>query len=167
MIIGKEIGCKLLVKELGFDKKFILVYVFVNMQENYFFVCFVGVVIGLKFYKIKEGDCVGEFVFGFMGQFEGNNVDGEVKDGSVLYLFGYVNDVIVSIFQVDEMVLFVCIVYDVYVKYDEDVVMFYVFIVNDLLNVGLQFVDEVKVEIKVLFMFVKILMFFVLVGKIK
>lgn len=150
MTIGKEIGRKLSVKELGFDKKSILAHVLANTQENHFLARFVGVVTGLKPYKIKEGDRAGELAFGLMGQFEGNNADGEAKDGSVLYLPGYVNDAIVSIFQADETVSSVRIAYDVYAKYDEDAATSYVFTVNDLLNVGSQSVDEVKAEIKAL-----------------
>lgn len=150
MTIGKEIGRKLSVKELGFDKGSILKIVLANDSENHFLARFVGVVTGLKPYKIKEGERAGELAFGLMGQFEGSNADGESKDGSVLYLPGYVNDAIVSIFQADESVTSVRIAYDVYAKFDEDAATSYVFTVNDLLNVGSQSVDEVKAEIKAL-----------------
>lgn len=148
--IGKEIGRKLSVKELGFDKGSILALVIANQTENHFLARFVGVVTGLKPYKIKEGERAGEMAFGLLGQFEGSNSDGESKDGSTLYLPGYVNDGIVAIFQADETVSAVQIAYDVYAKFDADAATSYVFTVNDLLNTGSQSVAEVKESIKAL-----------------
>jgi hypothetical protein len=150
MTIGKEIGRKLSVKELGWDKAAILKTVLSNQEEKHHLARFVGVVTGLKPYKIKEGDKAGEVAFGLMGQFEGSNADGESKEGSTLYLPGYVNDAIVSIFSADSDVTSVKIAFDVYASYDADAATSYVFTVNDLLNQGSQSVDEVKEAIKAL-----------------
>ena len=150
MAIGKEIGRKLSVRELGFDKGRILESVMANREENHFLARFVGVVTGIKPYKIKEGERAGEIAFGLMGQFEGQNSDGEAKDGSVLYLPGYVNDMVVSMFQSSEDIVSVRIAFDVYAKFDADAATSYVFTVNDLLNEGSQSVDEVKEAVKAL-----------------
>lgn len=150
MTIGKEIGRKLSVRELGWDKASILEKVIANREAPHFLARFVGVVTGVKPYKIKEGDRAGEVAFGLMGNFEGSNADGESKDGSVLYLPGYVNDMIVGIMQSADEIISVRIAFDVYAKYDADAATSYVFTVNDLLNEGSQTVDEVKEAIKAL-----------------
>lgn len=146
--IGREIGRKLSVGELGFDKGTILETVLANREEKHFLARFAGVVTGLKPYKIREGELAGETAFGLMGQFEATRNDGTTQDGSVLYLPGYVNDAIVAIFQSDDSVATIKIAMDVYASYDADAATSYVFTVNDLLNTGSEAVAEVNAEIK-------------------
>lgn len=147
MTIGKQIGRKLSVREMGYDKASILALVISNQTEPHFLARFVGVVTGLKPYKIKEGEDAGKVAFGLMGQFEGSNADGETKDGSVLYLPSYVNDMIVAAFQADESISNIRIAFDVYAQFDADAATSYVFTVNDLINAGSTSVAEVKAEI--------------------
>lgn len=146
--IGREIGRKLSVKELGYDKATILETVLADREANHFLGRFVGSVTGLKPYKVKEGDRAGETAYGLQGMFEATGGNGNTKDGSVLYLPGYVNDAIVSIFAADEDVSSVKIAFDVYARYDADAATSYVFTVHDLLNTGSESVDEVKEAIK-------------------
>jgi hypothetical protein len=150
MAIGTEVGRRLSVKELGFDKASILKLVLANELEQHFLARFVGQATGIRPYKIKEGDRAGEIAFGLLGMFEGTNSDGEVKGGSVLYLPGYVNDMIVAVLQSSEDVASVRIAFDVYAKYDADAATSYVFTANDLLNTGSVSVDEIKESIKAL-----------------
>jgi hypothetical protein len=148
--IGREIGRKLSVAEMGWDKPSIQALVIAQQNANHFLARFVGVVTGLKPYKIKEGDRAGDTAYGLQGQFQATGADGSVRDGSVLYLPGYVNDAIVSIFAADDSVSSVRVAFDVYAHYDVDAATSYVFTVNDLLNTGSQSVDEVKAEIQAL-----------------
>lgn len=148
--IGREIGRKLSVKEMGFDKATILKAVLADENAKHFLARFVGVVTGVRPYKIKEGDNAGQIAYGLQGQFEGSDINGETKDGSVLYLPGYVNDAITSIFAADPEVSAVRIAFDVYAAFDADAATSYVFTVHDLLNTGSQTVDEVKAEIMAL-----------------
>lgn len=148
--IGKEVGRRLSVKELGFTKAAILALVLSNVEEKHFLARFVGVATGVRPYKIKEGERAGELAFGLLGQFEGTNADGESKDGSTCYLPGYFNDMIVSIFQSSDDVSAVKIACDVYAQFDDKAATSYVFTVNDLLNEGSQSVDEVKATISAL-----------------
>ena len=148
--IGREIGRKLSVSEMGWSKPEVQKLVLADQNSNHFLARFVGTVTGLKPYKIKDGDRAGETAYGLQGQFEATHADGSTKDGSVLYLPGYVNDAIVSIFAADESVSAVRVAMDVYAHYDETSATSYVFTVNDLLNTGSTTVDEVKAEIKAL-----------------
>ncbi len=149
--IGKEVGRKLSVKEMGFDKPTIQKLCIGDQETKHFLARFVGVVTGLKPYKTKaEGDRESEVKFGLMGQFEGTNIDGETREGSVLYLPGYVNDAIVSAFSADESISAINVAYDVYAQYDEDAATSYIFTVNDLLNTGNESVAAVKDVIKAL-----------------
>lgn len=148
MSIGKEIGRKLSVGELGFSKPVVQALVIADQQNKHFLARFVGSVTGLKPYKIKDGERAGETAFGLMGQFEASLSDGTVRDGSVLYLPGYVNDAIVAVFQADDSISSIKIAYDVYAAYDESAATSYVFSVHDLLNQGSESVDEVKASIK-------------------
>lgn len=147
--IGKEIGRKLSVRELGWDKATILKAVLSDQESKHFLGRFIGAVTGLKPYKIKEGERAGETAYGLMGQFNGQGNDKNV-DGSVLYLPGYVNDAIVAVFAADDEITSVKIAFDVYAHYDDSSATSYVFTVNDLLNTGSQTVDEVAQEIKAL-----------------
>jgi hypothetical protein len=151
MTIGKTIGRKISVAEMGWNKPAIQKAVLTDQENAIFLARFVGVVTGLKPYRTKaEGDKPSEVAFGLMGQFEGQNADGETKDGSVLYLPGYVNDMIVAAFNADDTITSIRVAFDVYASYDETSATSYVFTVNDLLNVGSKSVDEVKAEIKAL-----------------
>ena len=148
--IGREIGRKLSVKEMGFDKGSILELVIADKTANHHLARFMGVVTGLKPYKIKEGERAGELAYGLQGQFKGISKSGEEKDGSVLYLPGYVNDAIVSIFAADDSVQSVKIAFDVYAHFDAEAATSYVFTCNDLLNTGSESVAEVMDEVKAL-----------------
>lgn len=146
--IGREIGRKLSVAELGYDKEAIQKLVLANTGEKHFLARFVGTVTGLKPYKIKDGDRAGEIAFGLQGMFEGTGANGEIKDGSVCYLPGYVNDAIVAAFSAsgdDDITVRLAI--DVYAKYDKTSATSYTFTCNDLLNTGSESVDEVKAAI--------------------
>lgn len=150
MSIGKEIGRKLSVAALGWDKEEILKLVLSNTEEKHHLARFVGSVNGLKPYKIREGERAGEAAYGLLGAFEGTSSTGEVLDGSVLYLPGYVNDAIVAVFSASDDIASIKIAMDVYASYDKTAATSYVFSVHDLLNVSNQSVDEVKAEIKAL-----------------
>lgn len=150
MTIGREISRKLSLRELGFDKGRILETVMGNRNEQHFLARFIGVANGVKPYKIKEGDRAGEVAFGLMGEFEGSDSDGVTANGAVLYLPGYVSDMITSILQSSEDISGVRIAFDVYARFDEKAATSYVFVVNDLLNTQQAGVEEVKAELKAL-----------------
>lgn len=150
MTIGKELGRKLSVKDLGYDKASILKMVLANEAEKHHLVRFVGVVTGVRPYKIKDGERAGEIGYGLFGQFEGVSADGVTKEGSTLYLPGYVNDAIVATFQADDTINSIRIAYDVYAAYDADAATSYVFTVHDLLNTGSKTVDDIKETIAAL-----------------
>lgn len=149
--IGSEVGRKLSVKELGWDKPTILQTVLANQESNHPLARFMGIATGLKPYKIKEGENAGQVGYGLLGQFEGENlITGESKQGSVLYLPGYINDMVVAALSSGEDVASVRIAFDIYAKYDADAATSYVFTGNDLLNTRLAGVDEVKAAIQAL-----------------
>jgi hypothetical protein len=145
--IGQEVGRKLSPKDMGFDKETILKMVLEDTAAKHFIARFGGTVTGLKPYKIKEGDRTGETAYGLQGQFVGITADKEMA-GTVLYLPGYVNDAIVSIFAADDTISAVKIGYDVYAYYDKDAATSYVFIVHDLLNQSKETVAEIKAELQ-------------------
>lgn len=149
--IGSEVGRKISVKELGWDKASILQTVLANTDEKHPLARFMGVASGVKPYKIKEGERAGEVAYGLMGQFEGENlITGEALQGSVLYLPGYVNDMVVAALTSSDDVASVRIAFDIYAAYDKDTATSYVFTANDLLNTRLTGVDEVKEALKAL-----------------
>lgn len=144
--IGSELGRKLSVKELGFDKETVLKLVLSDTSKKHFLVRFVGVATGLKPYKIKEGENAGQTAYGLMGTFEGDT--GEVaKAGTVLYLPGYAQDMVANALSIGEDVQ-VRIAFDVYAKYDKDAATSYVFTVHDLLNNKDANVEAVKEQVK-------------------
>lgn len=150
--IGQEVGRKLSIKELGWDKASILQTVLAAQNDKHFLGRFVGTVTGLKPYRkqdVKDGESpVG---YGLQGDFEGiSGKTGETVKGIVCYLPGYINDAITSIFAADAAVESVKIAYDVYAYYDDSAATSYVFSVHDLLNVGSESVAEVKEAIKAL-----------------
>ena len=146
--IGREIGRKLSVAEMGWDKEAILTAVMSDKNANHFLARFVGVVTGLKPYKIKDGERAGETAYGLQGTFEGTSANGDTSSGSVLYLPGYVNDAIVSLFAANDDIASIRIAFDVYAHFDSTAATSYMFTVNDLLNTGSESVEEVKAEIK-------------------
>mgnify|MGYP001459948682 CR=1 FL=1 len=150
--IGSEIGRKLSVGEMGFDKLTIQGLVASNREADHFLARFVGVVTSLKPYKIREGERAGEVAYGLMGQFEGTANDGTVLKGSVLYLPGYANDMVIAAMQSGgaEDVVSVRIGFDVYARFDADAATSYVFTVRDLLNTQQTGVEEVKAQIQAL-----------------
>jgi len=147
---GQEVGRKLSIRELGFDKETLLKTVMTDTGANHFLGRFMGVATGIKPYKIKEGERAGETAFGIMGEFEAVNSDGESKTGTLLYLPGYVNDAVVNAFSVSDDVQAIRLAYDVYARYDAKAITSYVFTVRDLLNNGSAGVEEVKTQIQAL-----------------
>lgn len=150
-MVGKAIGRKLSVNEFGFDKPTLQKLVLGDQEAQHFLARFVGVVTGLKPYKTKgDENRPPETAFGLMGSFEGTSVNGEVKEGAVLYLPSYVNDMVVAMLQADESIASIRIAFDVYASYEEKSATSYTFTVNDLLNDGSQSVEEVKSAITAL-----------------
>lgn len=147
--IGQEVGRKLSVGDMGWDKEALLKAVLADTASDHFLARFVGVATGAKPYKIKEGERAGETAFGIQGQFEGTNSDGETKSGTVLYLPGYITDAVLSNFA-DDTVAGVRIAYDIYARYDKKSVTSYVFTGRDLINSTSQGVEEVKAQIQAL-----------------
>ncbi len=146
MGIGKEIGKKLSVAELGYSKAVILALVIANQTQPHFLARFMGTARGIRPYKDKE---TGDQKFGLIGEFRGIGADGETLDGSVLYLPSYVNDMVVAAFG-DEDVSSIRIAMDVYAEYNEKSATSYSFTVSDLLNESTPGVDEVAEAIKAL-----------------
>lgn len=137
--IGKEIGKKLSVKELGYDKGTIASMVLANKDAPHFLARFIGTARGLRPYKDKES---GDTRFGLIGEFRGTGANGNTLDGSTLYLPAYVNDMLVAVFG-GEDVQAIRIAYDVYAEYNEKAATMYSFTVNDLLNESSAGIDEV------------------------
>lgn len=148
--IGAEIGRKISVGDMGFDKASILKIVLSDQTASHFLCRIVGVATGVKPYKVKEGERQGEIAFGLQGQFEGMTADGEVKQGVVAYLPGYVNDMVVSALTVSEDVSAVKIGFDIYAEYSDKSATSYVFTVRDLMNSKPAGVEEVKAQIAAL-----------------
>jgi hypothetical protein len=146
MAFGKEVGTKLSVKSFGFDKERLLELVMANKGVDVPLVRFTGAATGLRKYKSEYAD--GGEGLGLAGQFEGQSVDGEVKNGSVLYLPKNVHDMVEAALSMADDILSVRIAFDVYARYDKDAATSYVFVVRDILNEGGQSVEEVKEAIK-------------------
>ncbi len=147
---GQEIGRKLSVGEMGWDKEAILKAVLAETGRQHFLARFVGVATGVKPYKIKEGDRAGETAFGIMGQFQGTNSDGEVMDGTTLYLPGYINDMVVNALSIGDDVVSVRVAFDIYAQYDAKSATSYVFTGRDLIGGQQAGVQEVNEQIKAL-----------------
>ena len=143
--IGSEIGRKLSVAEFGWNKPNLQRLTLSDQNAKHFLVRFTGAATAVKPYKDKE---TGETKFGLMGQFEGVDADGVVLSGSVLYLPGYVNDMVVAALSASDDIAAVRIAFDVYAKYDEKSATSYTYVANDLLNTQLTSVAEVKEQIK-------------------
>jgi len=149
--VGRQLPRKLTIKEFGFDKPTLQKLVLSDQASRHFLARFVGVASALKPYRIKaEGERNGEIAYGLVGEFEGTSADGESRHGAVLYLPGYVNEMIAAVLQSSEDVAGVRVAYDVYARYDEAAATSYVFDVFDLINVSSQGVDEVKASIAAL-----------------
>lgn len=148
--IGSEVGRKLSVRELGWDKAAILKAVLDNQNAQHFLGRFVGVTTSLKPYRIKDGDRAGEMAYGLMGQFKGIAPDGSEVGGSVLYLPGYVNDMVIAALQSSEDVASVRLGFDIYAQYDASSATSYVFTARDLLNTQAAGVAEVETQIQAL-----------------
>ena len=146
MPFGKEIGTKLSVKSFGFDKEKLLELVMKDKGNDIPLVRFTGAATGLRKYKSEYAE--GGEGFGLSGQFEGQSVDGEVKNGSVLYLPKNVHDMVEAAMSMSDDVQAVRIAFDVYARYDKDAATSYVFVVRDILNEGEQSVDAIKEAIK-------------------
>lgn len=144
---GGEIGRRISARDMGYSKSRILEMIMGDKGSDHFLFRVVGVASGLKPYRNKqEGDRQGEVMFGLLGQFEATNADGEVKVGSVCYLPGYVNDMIVAALSMEDTAA-VRIAFDVYARFDESAATSYVFTARDLLNAEPQGVAEVKAEL--------------------
>jgi len=148
--IGQELGSKLSVATFGWNKAAILQTVLAAQSDRHFLARFVGVATGIKPYKIKEGERAGEIDYGLQGIFEGHGPDGEVVNGSVLYLPKYVNDMVVSAFSAADDIASIRIGYDVYAQYQEKAATSYVFSVNDLLNEKPAGLEDVKAVVNAL-----------------
>jgi hypothetical protein len=146
MAFGKEVGTKLSVKSFGWDKEKLQEMTMANKMVDVPLVRFTGAATGLRKYKNAFSDD-GEG-FGLSGQFEGQSVDGEVKNGSVLYLPKNVHDMVEAALQMSDDVQAVRIAFDVYARYDKDSATSYVFVVRDILNEGEQSVEAIKEAIK-------------------
>lgn len=147
---GQEIGRKLSVGEMGWDKEAILKAVLAETGQAHFLARFMGVATGVKPYKIKEGDRAGETAFGIQGQFQGVNGDGETMDGTVLYLPGYINDMVVNALTISDDVMSVRLAFDIYAQYDAKSTTSYVFTGRDLIGGQQAGVEEVKAQIQAL-----------------
>lgn len=153
MTIGKEIGRKLTVADLGYDKERLQEMVIANKNEKIFLARFVGVVTGLKPYRPKVERSDGETSdreFGLLGNFKATTRDGEVREGSVCYLPVYYMQSVIAAFTSADDIQSIQIAVDVYVEYDKDAATSYVFTVFDLLNTGSESVAEVEDSIKAL-----------------
>lgn len=149
--VGRQLPRKLTIKELGFDKTAIQKLVLGDTNSRHFLARFVGVASALKPYRIRsEGERDGEIAYGLVGEFEGTNADGEVKSGAVLYLPGYVNEMIAAVLQSNQDVAGVRVAYDVYAVHNEDAATSYTFEVFDLINTASEGVAEVKATIAAL-----------------
>lgn len=143
---GMEIGRRISPKEMGFDKEAILKLVLSDTDSEHALYRVVGIATSLKPYKDKTENGIGDVKFGLMGQFEATSVDGEVKNGSALYLPGYVNDMIVAALSMEGTEA-VRLAFDIYAKYEKSAATSYVFTARDLLNAGATSVQEIKAEI--------------------
>lgn len=145
---GGEIGRQISPKAMGFDKETLVRMTMDAKEVDHFLMRVVGMASGLKPYKNKqEGDRQGEVMYGLLGQFEATSVDGETKVGSVCYLPGYVNDMIVAALSMPDTEA-VQIAFDIYARYDATSATMYVFVARDLLNNQQSGVAEVKEQLK-------------------
>lgn len=138
--VGQELGRKLSVASFGWKKPSIQEAVLADKKGDVFLMRVVGVATSLQPYKDKES---GETRYGSRGQFEATGSDGQVMNGSVLYLPSYVQAGIEAALAMEDA-LGVRIAYDVYAKYDADSATSYTFTVRDLLGEGSASIDGVK-----------------------
>lgn len=147
---GQEMARKLSVATLGWKKGEILKLVIADQENMHHLARFVGIASALKPYRNKqEGDRQGEIMYGMVGQFEGTSSTGEVQNAPVLFLPGFMNEMVAAILTTGE-VAEVRIACDVYAKFDEASATSYTFSVFDLINKGAESVAEVKAEIAAL-----------------
>jgi hypothetical protein len=144
---GQEVGRKLSVGEMGWNKPTLQKLVIGDQENSHFLARFIGVATGVKPYKDKETQ---ETKFGIQGQFQGIDADGVTKDGTVLYLPGYLNDMVVNALSISDDVISVRIGFDIYAKYDETSATSYVFTGRDLIGGQQSGVEEVKAQIQAL-----------------
>jgi hypothetical protein len=140
--VGKEIGRKLSVAELGYDKPAIQQLVLADRENEIFIARFVGMANGLKPYVNQKN----ETQFGLLGAFEGTGRDGQIADGTLLYLPGYVQDAIAAALS-SESDVSVEVAVDVYAYYDADAATSYVFVARNLIEVKNPVVEALKAKV--------------------
>lgn len=141
---GQELGRKLSVGEFGFSKSVIQKLVLDDQENPQFLVRFTGLAHGTKRYVSGKGEETIEG-FGLLGQFRGVSRSGEEKDGSLLYLPGFLTDMIVASLDSDQAVR---LAIDVYAAYDEDSATSYVYTARNLIPPDTSALDAINEQIK-------------------
>lgn len=147
--VGKELGNKLSVKSLGWDKETILEAVMKNKGDDIFLCRIGGVATGLRRYKnpnAKDGDDAEGF--GLSGTFKAFGSDGTEQLGSVLYLPKYVHEMVEAALSLGDDVAGVRIGFDIYARYDKASATSYRFVASDILNEGNASLDSVVDTLK-------------------
>lgn len=142
--IGEEIGRKLSVGAVGFDKPEIQKLVLADQENSHFLVRAVGEARGLKPYqKQAEGDRPASVGYGFIGDFEfTNGVTGQTLNGNIAYFPGFIEDVLASALESGESVAHVAI--DIYATYDKESATSYVFSARNLIPQKSKAVEDIK-----------------------
>lgn len=146
--VGEEIGRRISTNELGYDKATIQELTLPTRDKPVpIFLCrFIGEARDLKAYQKKaEGDRPASIGYGFLGEFEGTGANGVVKTGTVLYLPGYLEDMVSSAMSGGENAVRLAV--DIYATYDADAATSYVFTGRNLIKQESPAVDSIKAQI--------------------
>ena len=140
--VGEEIGRKLTAKDVGWDSTRILEAVLSDKENDVFLYRAIGMATATKRYEsdISEG-------FGLVGTFEVTNEKGEVSSGSVLYLPGYVQDMIVAGLHSAGEGAAVRIGLDVFARFESSAATKYIYVARQLLQTDTSALDAIKAQI--------------------
>lgn len=140
--IGTEIGRKLSAKECGWDSTRILEAVLANKNSDIPLLRVIGMATGWSEYQSDYGD--GESL---IGQFEATNTDGDVFNGSSLYLPAYIQDMVLANLKASGEGAGVQIALDIYARYEASAATKYIFVGRSLLAADTRAVDAIKAQL--------------------
>lgn len=148
MPIGEEMGRKLSVQSFGWTKDKLLEAVIMDKENDHFLMRVFGKATDLRKYTSRTKGDDGQFLegYGVRGVFECTGSDGEIKQGELVYLPGYITDGIVAAMQSADDVE-VEIALDVYARWDKDSSTSYIFVARSLTPRDNSAIDAIKKKV--------------------
>lgn len=136
---GELLGGKISAKEVGYAKADIMALVLADREREHFLYRVIGQGNGTQAYDGEYGEG-----FAVLGQFEATNRDGEVFNGTSLYLPGFAQNMLVAAIQSGHSAQMAL---DVYAIFDEEAATSYVFTVRSLIEPDRSAIEEIKKQI--------------------